>query len=1233
MIQRIFVEKKNDVKAALLKEDIKNLLKIDLDDLRIFSRYDIEGMDEGDFEKALGTVFFEPPVDELFRENIELPQGYDVFAVAPLAGQYDQRSDSAEQCVELLSARTDAEIACAQVYAVKGASAEELDRIKNYLVNPVECEITGNSKPETLKKEMPTAEPAATMKGFTSLSDKEIDTLRDSMSLAMSCDDLRFVRDYFKGEGRDPYETEIKVLDTYWSDHCRHTTFLTELESVEVEGNCKTIEKALKLYQDLFDELYAGREDKYRCLLDIATIGAKKLRKEGKIENLDESEEINSCSIKTVANLDGKDVDYTIMFKNETHNHPTEIEPFGGAATCLGGAIRDPLAGRTYVVQSMRITGSGDPTADILSTMPGKLPQRVITKTAASGFSSYGNQIGLATGQVDEIYHEGYKAKRLETGFVVGGAPTENIKRAKPEPGDVVILLGGKTGRDGCGGATGSSKAHDMSSVATCGAEVQKGNPLTERKIQRLFKRKDACNLIKRCNDFGAGGVAVAIGELSDGLDIDLNLVPKKYEGLSGTELAISESQERMAVVVAKEDADRFIALAAEENLDATVVARVTDSRRLQMTFNGEMIVDISRDFMNTNGVKQIADARICENVTDYFEPKYVKDFASVLRETLSDLNVCSKKGLGEMFDSTIGAKSVYMPYGGKNQLTPIVAMAAKLVGGETDDCTLSSYGFCTDLMCSSPFAGAVYSIVGSVSKIVAAGGDYRDVRLSLQEFFMKMTGDPERWGVPLSALLGALWAQMGLGLAAIGGKDSMSGSFEDLDVPPTLISFALAPAKASKLVTNVFEDGDRVYLLRMKRDDEALPDFEILKQMYACVHENILTGNVVRATVTENGGAVSAVVKSALGNGLGFDFACDDETAFSGGYGDIIVSANDIEKLAAFDPVFLGTAKAKHAFTSGDESLSYEDALAAYCGRLESVFSAATKVTGEVPDCDFAEKAASVNVTKSKIARPKVFMPVFPGTNCEYDMERAFSLAGADVETLVVKNRSARDIEESAKALAAAIKGANILALPGGFSAGDEPDGSGKFIATAFKNRAVSDAVSELLRKDGLVLGICNGFQALIKLGLLPYGKIQDLAESSPTLTFNDISRHVSTLVSVRVSSTLSPWLSACKVGDVYRVPISHGEGKVVAPKEELERMRAAGQIATQYCDELGNPTMSSPFNPNGSMYAIEGICSQDGKIFGKMGHCERWGEGLYKNCEGNFDMKLFSSGVGYFK
>ncbi len=1233
MIYRIFVEKKDNVQARKEAGDVKTLLGIVAEDFRLVLRYDVEGLSEEELTAAIPSVFSEPPVDNVYLETLEIPAGYKAFAISYLTGQYDQRADSAAQCVQLLTKKTRPLVKCARVYLIKGVSDEQLSAIKKHLINPVESEEVGFEKPQTLLMKMPEGAPVSVLNGFTGYSDAEIAAYHKAVGFAMSVADLAFVRDYFASEKRDPTETELKVIDTYWSDHCRHTTFSTELKDVKITSENPAVEKAYHLYEDLYKELNGSRPDKYPCLMDLATIAAKKLKKDGKLDNLDISDEINACSICIDAEIDGKVEKYLVMFKNETHNHPTEIEPFGGAATCLGGAIRDPLSGRTYVYQAMRVTGASDPREKLEDTMQGKLPQRVITQRAAAGFSSYGNQIGLATGIVDEVYHEGYKAKRLETGFVVGGAKRDMVYREAPKAGDVIILLGGETGRDGCGGATGSSKAHDAHSVENCGAEVQKGNALTERKLQRLFLNGEATRKIKKCNDFGAGGVSVAIGELADGLTIDLDKVPKKYEGLTGTELAISESQERMAVVVAPKDVDAFIALAAEENLAATPVATVTDTGRMVMLYKGKAIVDISREFLNTNGVKQVAGAELSDKITTWFTKKQGVSFAAETQKTLADLNVCAKKGLSETFDSTIGARTVYMPWGGKTQRTPAIAMAAKICGGETDVCTVSAYGYSPYLMETSPFIGAIYSIVGSVSKVVASGANYRDIRLTLQEFFQRMTKDPKVWGIPMSALLGAVYAQIGLGLGAIGGKDSMSGTFESIHVPPTLISFALAPAKASKLITNVLKGGEKLYHIPVPKDATSTPDFEQLKKVYEEVYKNVENGNITFATVVENGGVGAAVIKSALGNEVGVEFALSAEELYTEAYGDLIVSLKDESKLCnCIAKKFVGAAEG-NAFVCGGESVAVEKAVNAYMGALDGVFATTAAAEGKAEDCDYTGGGKYTNIA-TKTAKPRVFIPVFPGTNCELDTARAFRLAGAETEIVVVKNRSAADIEESVQAIVAAIKRANIIAFPGGFSGGDEPDGSGKFIATTFRNPYIAEQVQQLLNvRDGLALGICNGFQALIKLGLVPYGEVREMTAQSPTLTFNNISRHVSTVVDVRVASNLSPWLSACKVGDVYKVAVSHGEGKIVAPQAELEQMQKNGQIATQYADLSGKATMLSPFNPNGSMWAIEGITSPDGRVLGKMGHSERIGENLYKNVEGNFDMKIFESGVKYFK
>ena len=1233
MIYRIFVEKKDNVQARKEAADIKTLLNIAVEDFRLILRYDVEGLTEEELKAAIPSVFSEPPVDDVYLEELDVPAGYKAFAVSYLTGQYDQRADSAAQCVQLLTKKARPLVKCAKIYMAKGVTDAQLAAIKKHIINPVESEEVGFEKPQTLAYAAVEGAPVADVDGFIEMTDEEIGAYHKNVGFAMSVLDLVFVRDYFRSEKRNPTETELKVIDTYWSDHCRHTTFATELKNIKITSKNTGIQKAYHLYEELYQELNGNRSDKYPCLMDLATIAAKKLKKDGKLDNLDISDEINACSIQIEAEIDGKREQYLVMFKNETHNHPTEIEPFGGAATCLGGAIRDPLSGRTYVYQAMRITGAADPREKLEDTLAGKLPQRAITQRAAAGFSSYGNQIGLATGIVDEVYHEGYKAKRLETGFVVGGAKKEMVYREAPKAGDIIILLGGETGRDGCGGATGSSKAHDSHSVETCGAEVQKGNALTERKLQRLFLNKKATRMIKKCNDFGAGGVSVAIGELADGLDINLDKVPKKYEGLNGTELAISESQERMAVVVNEGDVDGFIALAAEENLAATPVAVVTDTGRMRMLLKGRAIVDISREFLNTNGVKQVTDVEINDEITTWFDKKSGLDFTTETKKVLSNLNVCAKKGLSETFDSTIGARTVYMPWGGKTQRTPAIAMAAKICGGETDVCTVSAYGYSPYLMETSPFIGAIYSIVASVSKVAATGAKYSDVRLTLQEFFQRMTKEARVWGVPTSALLGAVYAQMGLGLGAIGGKDSMSGTFESIHVPPTLISFALAPAKASKLITNVLKGGEKLYHIPVPKDENSVPDFEGLKKIYEEVYKHIESGNITFATVVENGGVGAAVIKSALGNSLGVSFAMSADELYSEGYGDIILSLKDEKALCScIFKKYIGQVCGE-TFTCGKDSIPVEEAANAYMLPLDSVFATTAAAEGRAEACDYTAGVKYTNIA-TKTAKPRVFIPVFPGTNCELDTARKFILAGAEVETVVVRNRSAADIEESVARIVKAIKNANIIAFPGGFSGGDEPDGSGKFIATTFRNPYIAEQVEELLgSRDGLALGICNGFQALIKLGLVPYGHVTEMTANSPTLTFNNISRHVSTVVDLRVASNLSPWLSACKVGEVYKVPVSHGEGKIVAPIAELEKMKANGQIATQYADLSGNATMVSPFNPNGSMWAIEGITSPDGRVLGKMGHSERIGDNLYKNVEGDFDMKIFESGVKYFQ
>ena len=1244
MIYRIFVEKKEGLRhsADKLQADILGVLGIHTAYVRVFLRYDIEGLSEEDFAKALPTVFSEPPVDTVYREA--LPEIADAQWIASeyLPGQYDQRADSAAQCVQMLTLKPRPAIRCATVYALGGVTAAQRDKIAAYIINPVEARQASMEKPLSLAQQYDAPAPVRLVEGFVDWDEEKLKNYHAACGFAMSVADLAFVQAHFRSQLRNPTETELKVIDTYWSDHCRHTTFLTHLQSVKIKSNNPALQAAYENYLRLFNEHHKGRPDKYPCLMDIATIGVRELKKQGKLDNLDASDEINACSIKVTANVGGKSEDWLVMFKNETHNHPTEIEPFGGAATCLGGAIRDPLSGRVYVYQAMRVTGAADITEPYEKTLKGKLPQRVISKTAAAGFSAYGNQIGLATGGVYEMYHEGYVAKRLETGFVVGAAPAENVVRSVPEKGDIVLLIGGDTGRDGCGGATGSSKAHTLQSLTVCGAEVQKGNPLTERKIQRLFRDREVTKRIKRCNDFGAGGVSVAIGELSPGLDIDLDAVPKKYMGLNATELAISESQERMAVVVSAQDEQKMIELCARENLNATRVAVVTDLARMRMYYGGSLVVDLPRKFLDSNGVRQHVDVTVRDAGADFTAlPKEVDaalkkgDAAAAVTHTLSALNVCSQKGLGETFDSTIGAGSVLMPFGGKYQLTPSIAMAALLPTSEvTDTATVCAYGCDPRLMTQSPFVGAVYSVLLSAVKTVCAGAPLHSIRLTLQEFFERLGNDPERWGKPTAALLGALTAQLGLGLGAIGGKDSMSGSFEKIDVPPTLISFALGVTKAQNVIDNVLKGGEKVYRLAIRKDGHGMPDFEYTVELLKLLSGEIARGRVKFATVAEEGGAAAAVIKSALGNRLGFAFApADLNTLFAPHLGDILVALQSPDDFVGYNPEYIGqtTDDGKYTFATG-ASISVDEAQAAFTGRLESVYPTVAAASGSAQNADYtAGRTAFVAKKKKKV---QVCIPVFPGTNCEYDTAKRFALAGAEPNICVIRNRTPEELASSLEEVAKAIGKCQIMAFPGGFSGGDEPDGSGKFIATAFRAGKIADAIDALLyKRDGLILGICNGFQALVKLGLLPGGKIGELTDDSPTLTFNNIARHVSTVVNVRVGSNLSPWLSACNVGDVFKVAVSHGEGKFIAPLATVDELLHNGQIATQYCDEDGNATMLSPFNPNGSMCAIEGITSRDGRIYGKMGHSERIGTYLMKNVPGEADMKLFESGVKYFK
>lgn len=1246
---RIFVEKRPgfDVEARQTKADlIENLGLKAIEDVHLVNRYDISGLSRKEFTAARDTIFSEPNADRVYEEAYPLPEGCKAFAMEYLPGQYDQRADSAAQCVQLLTQGERPQVRTAKLVALKGnLSDAELEKIEDYMINPVESRLASFEKPETLDAKADTPAKVALVAGFTAWDEAELKKYYASMGFAMSFEDLVFCRDYFRGtEHRDPTVTELRVIDTYWSDHCRHTTFLTRLDKIEVEKSAvsSAIEDALKAYYDARDEVY-GKTDRPVSLMDMAVIGMKLLRKRGQIPDLDLSEEINACSIEVPITVDGKVQKWLVEFKNETHNHPTEIEPFGGAATCLGGAIRDPLSGRAYVYQAMRVTGSGDPRIPFEKTMKGKLPTRKITTGAAHGYSSYGNQIGLATGQVTELYDPGYAAKRMEIGAVIGAVPKENVVREEPRPGDVVVLLGGATGRDGCGGATGSSKAHTAKSIEVCGAEVQKGNPPTERKIQRLFRHKDVVRLIKRCNDFGAGGVSVAIGELADGLAIDLDKVPKKYEGLDGTELAISESQERMAVVLTPEDTDRFIAAAREENLNATAVAAVTKEPRLKMTWRGGTIVNITRAFLDTNGVTQHADALIAaaDPKNNYREqvPQCLKGLPlkEAFRKNLSRLEVCGQRGLAERFDSSIGAGTVLMPFAGKYQLTPEDAMVAKIpvLKGETDDATAMGYGFIPGISRFSPFHGAAYAVVESLSKLAAVGADPLKSRLTFQEYFERMTGDPKRWGKPAAALLGAFAAQIGMGLPAIGGKDSMSGTFEKLDVPPTLVSFAVTMTKASQTISAAFKKtGTKVVLLPIPEDSSTLmPNWPALKQYYAAVHRMIKAGRIVSASTVREGGVAAAVARMCFGNKIGFRFERSilrDEFLFSPCSGAIVAELDgSLEGLA---DIPLGETIAEPQITLGDNVLSLDELAAAWDSTLEKVFPTKAESVPVTKISLYTERSSKSPAIKA--AKPRVFIPVFPGTNCEYDTARAFERAGAETDVLVVKNLCPADIEETIARMEKSISKAQIIMLPGGFSGGDEPDGSGKFIATAFRSPRAAEAVTQLLDvRGGLMLGICNGFQALIKLGLVPFGRITPPDENAPTLTFNTLGRHVSRMVYTRIASVKSPWLSGVNAGDVFTVPVSHGEGRFAANSEVLQKLAENGQIATQYCTPEGTPSGDILWNPNGSVCAIEGITSPDGRVLGKMGHSERQGKDLYKNVPGAKDQKIFESGVKYFK
>ncbi|MFI3229275.1 MAG: phosphoribosylformylglycinamidine synthase [Bacillota bacterium] len=1241
-IKRIFVEKNEgfDIPSARVFADIVGVLKIKATALRLFLRYDIAGIAEEDFQRATSNVFSEPPCDTVYNEELPELEGYKMFAVEYLKGQYDQRADSAEQCVELLLNKSKPKVQTATVYAIQGVSDEELIAIQKYLINPTDSKLSDMAKPTSLDFVSDEQDGIDYIEGFIDLDEAGVLAFHKNGDFAMSAPDLQSVQQYFVSEKRNPTITEIKVIDTYWSDHCRHTTFLTELKNITIGDNVE-LQEGYDLYKSLFADIYKDRKDKYVCLMDIATIGTKALKKRGILHDLDESLEINACSIKVTAKVDGKNEDWLVMFKNETHNHPTEIEPFGGAATCLGGAIRDPLSGRVFVYQAMRITGAGDVFAPIQNAIEGKLPQRVISKTATAGFSSYGNQIGLATGIVNEVYHDNYVAKRLETGFVIGAAPAGNVRREEPTAGDKVILIGGATGRDGCGGATGSSKAHNKESVTVCGAEVQKGNPLTERKIQRFFRNGEATRLIKRCNDFGAGGVAVAIGELSDGLDIHLDRVPKKYAGLSVTETAISESQERMAIVVADSDVNQFLSYVKEENLEGVVVAEITDNNKMRMFNKGRTVVDIDRDFLNTNGVKQEVDVVArkfpTEGIFDVYEKEVASalesgDFAAAYEAILKDKNVMIQKGIGETFDSTIGGNTVLMPFGGKYQMTPAINMAARIPvrHGITDTTSIASWAFNPYITDANPYVGGVLSVLASVAKLVAGGVEYSTIRLTLQEFFKRLNKDSERFGEPFAAILGALFAQYHLGAPAIGGKDSMSGTFEDIDVPNTIISFAVAVTEGSKIINNVFKAGSAIYRVSLAKG-KAVPDFSYVTKVFDTIHKNIASGNITAATVVEAGGAVSAITRSAVGDGIGVEFAKMDASMFKCYMGDLIIAVKDISALQC-DAELVATTNNSGKVSGFGIDISIAEVLKTLSG-FDKIYETSKQTTGSatVVNSDKVFVAPSYHVP---VAKPRVLIPVFPGTNCEYDTARRFEREGAIADIFVIKNGSSAEISDSVAGLVSAIKNSQIIAFPGGFSGGDEPDGSGKFIAATFRNPYIAEAVNTLIAKrDGLAIGICNGFQALIKLGLLPYGEIRELQPNSPTLTYNVLNRHISTLSNIRIATTASPWLSSFKVGDVFTVPVSHGEGRFTATDAEFAKILAAGQVATQYVDNNNMPTMVSPFNPNGSLNATEGLISADGRIFGKMGHTERYTQGLYSNIEGDFDMNVFGNGIRYFK
>ena len=1230
MVYRIYVEKKPRfaVDGGAVLADLNVALGIKtVENVRIINRYDCEKLPKENFEAAVPTVFSEPPVDEVYYELPKPAADERMFAVEFLPGQFDQRADSAAQCIQMLCPGERPVVKYAKIYVLKGKiSDDEFARIKHYLINAVESRECGFDKYDTLEVKYTIPTSVETLTGFINKTDAELADFVVHYGLAMDNDDIKFCQDYFKSEHRDPTITEIRMIDTYWSDHCRHTTFGTIIDNADIKPSY--IADTYAEYKADRHEL--GRDNKPLCLMDIATLAAKKLKKDGILKDLDESEEINACSVRIKVDVDGRDEDWLLMFKNETHNHPTEIEPFGGAATCLGGAIRDPLSGRSYVYQAMRVTGASDPLLPVEKTIKGKLPPRKITTTAAAGYSSYGNQIGLATGHVAEIYHPGYMAKRMEIGAVIGAAPAENVRRERPAPGDIIILLGGRTGRDGCGGATGSSKAHSIQSLDTCGAEVQKGNAPEERKLQRLFRNPEATKLIKRCNDFGAGGVSVAIGELADGLEIDLNAVPKKYDGLDGTELAISESQERMAVVVAPEDADKFRALASKENLESTPVAVVKSEPRLRMNWNGRTIVDISREFLNSNGAEKHTDVAVPDVKVSYSTGR--KNTSADWEGMVTDLNICSQRGLVQRFDSTIGGATVLMPFSGKTQQTPVQAMAAKLpvLNAKTDTTSIMAWGFDPAVSTQSPYHGAVCAVVESIAKVVAAGGTYEHCWLTFQEYFERTQGKPERWGKPFAALLGAYRAQLEMGCGAIGGKDSMSGTFEHIDVPPTLVSFAVSTAKAPDVISAEFKAaGHKIGYIAPKYDENGLPVFDSVKEVFRTVEKLIKDKKAVSVWSIAHGGVAEGIFKMSLGNQIGAKLdKLTDEELFTPVYGAFIM-----ELTGEADGVkTIGETVADYTITSGDVKLDVASLEKKWDGVLEPIFKA------QLPEKPAPEKISytggcELKHSSVKVAKPRVLIPVFPGTNCEYDMANAFNRYGGDSEIFVIRNLSAQDMEDSVSEFTKHIENSQIIAIPGGFSGGDEPEGSAKFINAFFRNPKIKDAVESMLyARDGLMIGICNGFQALIKLGLVPFGKIVPLTAESPTLTYNTIGRHQSQLTLTRICTNKSPWLSCCNVGDIHNIPISHGEGRFVAPESVIKQLIANGQVATQYVDLSGSPTMDVAFNPNSSMYAIEGIISPDGRVLGKMGHTERLTDNVAKNVSGNKEQLLFKGGVDYF-